>query len=363
MTRPALFVLLLLLVFASLAQADQPAWKAVWRSEEVQEKVSLSGRVRTMISFGGRAREATATVAAREGKLRLDYRAGDRQWTLLDNGRNLIRLGEKSRRARVLPRPALAFDRALAERNYTARRTGKSTVAGRPTQVIEIVPRGGGRAVWRLWVDQATGFVLKREHYNVEGKLTTATEYLSVDFGARPNPELFVVPPGFSRETEDGLGTKLGLEQLALRAGFEVRRPGYLPPGYVFLGGSLRERGERFAGRAARGGNERREGPRPGRNEGRRGGPRFGRDERRWEGPPREHAPGKVAELRYTDGLRLLSILQRPATGARAGKGETMDLVDRGSEKVLRHVSDGRAIMVVGDLTQAELVRVAKGVE
>lgn len=336
--RKARLLLLFLLLSAAAARAEDPAWKAVWRSEEAPARVSLSGRVRTKATLEGKPREATAEVYVSHGKLRLDYQAGARHWSLLDNGQNLIRLQPDQKRARVLRRPQLAFDRALAERNYVARRTRTDTVAGRPVDVIEIAPRGHGNPVWRLWVDRASSFVLKREQYNVDGRLTTATEYLAVDFSARPAAQLFETPADYTREPEQVRGERLGLEALVARAGFPVRRPRYLPPGYVFLSGSFRPeaREPRAEARA------------------------------RLRGSP----SGPAATLRYTDGLRILSIVQRPAqlprgNTARRGRApeNPLEVVDRGDEKVLRRRAGDRVIVVVGDLTQDELVRVANGVE
>jgi hypothetical protein len=40
-----------------------------------------------------------------------------------------------------------------------------------------------------------------------------------------------------------------------------------------------------------------------------------------------------------------------------------MTLVDRGAEKALRYLGRERAVVVVGDLSEEELVRVARSVE
>ena len=102
-----------------------------------------------------------------------------------------------------------------------------------------------------------------------------------------------------------------------------------------------------------------------------------------------------MAELRYTDGLRVLSIFQRERTGDEGsgrhggrgrqhgrGRGESdrgrgrggglgfgppvreeMTLVDRGTEKALRYFGRDTAVVVVGDLTAEEIVRIATSVD
>jgi outer membrane lipoprotein-sorting protein len=365
--RRALAAAAALFLFATWAQADA-GWDLVWRSEAASEQVSVEGEVRTMVQLGRRAERATAEVRAARGKMRFDYEADGRRWSLIDDGHDLIQLRPKQEEAVILARPTLVTDRELAERNYTARITGEVTVAGRRTRVVEITPRDGGTPAWRLWVDRETGLALKRERYNYTGDLTMATEYLSLRFGAPAPAELFTIPPGWTRKERDGAGARLSVEALSKRVGFEVAQPGYLPPGYVLVGGYL--------------------------------------------GHGRDGGPG-MAELRYTDGLRLMSVFERPggaedesaapevgggrgprqgrggmspAVGGgrgrhRGGRGEGggmgggrrerrgfgaarggMTITDRGGAKALRYSRDDRVVVVVGDLPEEELIRVAKSV-
>ena len=65
--------------------------------------------------------------------------------------------------------------------------------------------------------------------------------------------------------------------------------------------------------------------------------------------------------LLYTDGLRLLTVSQRPAHGeAEAAGGKTA--ATRGGEQVVRYRSGDRIVLVVGNLDEDELLRVAKSV-
>lgn len=368
--RRAFAAAAVLLLLATWAHADA-GWDLVWRSEAASGQVSVEGRVRTMMQMGRRTERATATVRAARGKVRFDYEADGRRWSLIDDGHDLIQLRPAEQEAVIRGRPALATDRELAERNYTARVSGEATIAGRRTQVVEIGPRDGGAVVWRLWVDRETGLALKREHYNYAGDLTAATEYLSLRFGAPAPADLFAIPHGWARKERDGAGARLSVEALSQRAGFDVAPPGYLSPGYVLLGGYL------------------------------------GRD----------RDSGQVrAELRYTDGLRLMSVFERPreagervapevggGRGRGRGRGRTspevgggrgrhrgglgrggdtdegpgvrqrerrrigaprdeMTVTDRGGAKALRYVGGDRVIVVVGDLPEDELVRVAKSI-
>jgi outer membrane lipoprotein-sorting protein len=326
---------------AAAAQEKPSAWQLVWETEAAAKRLSVEGRARTMALVGKEERDAIATVAAAEGKVRLDYVAPGRQWSLIDDGRELVRLDPGRHQAMALPRPMLAIDRELAERNYVGRIVGEGQVAGRSVWVIDISPRRREGVVQRLWIDRGTGFALKRERYNIDGKLTAGTEYLEVRFGARVAPEVFRVPPGWQRMGPDGRGRRLTVAELSREARFAVRPPRYVPAGYELTGGYLN-----------------------------RGG--------RWE--------FEMAELRYTDGLRVMSVFERahrgepqPRGGRGRGRGgppgrgrgpgfgppgpQQMTLVDRGSHKALRYFGREFVLVVVGDLTPEELVRVARSVD
>jgi hypothetical protein len=226
-------------------------------------------------------------------------------------------------------------------------------VAGRQTRIVELSPRGREGVVQRLWLDRETSFVLKRERYNAGGRVTAGTEYLEVAFGSSVPAGAFAVPPDWRRVGPDGRGPRLTLAELGRKAGFAVRAPQYVPPGYELLGGYVAEGG-------------------------------------RW------HV--RMAELRYTDGLRVLSVFERARESMDSGRGmgppgrgrgralgrgrrgrapergrgrgggfgppdgREITLMDRGSEKALRYFGSELVIVVVGDLTAEELTRIAKSV-
>jgi negative regulator of sigma E activity len=330
-----------LLLGASLGFADA-TWQDVWNSESAGKRISLQGRAKTMILTEKGEGHATALIRAAGGKLRLDYEKGDRHWSLIDDGSRLVRLHPKKRTATFMPRMEMAADRALAERNYRARPAGHATIAGRPTRAIEIAPRQGGLVAWRLWLDRATGFQLKRERYNVDGKLISGTEFTSVQFKAAVPPDIFGVPSGWETSEKGGSGERYSLTDLARYLGFPVVVPGYLPPGYVLQGGYAERRGEH------------------------------------------KHL---TAALRYTDGLRVLSVYQRPHSEDGGDQGTAGDqregdsgrerehdadsghrrhpgeVADRGGEKVLRRFSKSRVVVVVGDLTADQLTRIAASLD
>jgi outer membrane lipoprotein-sorting protein len=338
--RCGLLAALAVLFGASPGFADT-TWQDVWNSESTSKRISLQGRAKTVALTEKGEEHATALIRAAGGKLRLDYEKEDHHWSLVDDGSRLIRLHPSKRSATFMPRMEMAVDRALAERNYRARPVGRATIAGRQTRVIEIAPRRGGLVAWRLWLDRATGFALKRERYNVDGKLISGTEFTSVQFKAAIPPDIFAVPSGWETSEKGGSGERYSLIDLARHLGFPVVAPSYLPPGYVLQGGYAEQRGEHKR---------------------------------------------LTAALRYTDGLRVLSIYQRPHQEHEGDRGRGGDrpegdsdkerggdadrhhldagkVADHGGEKVLRHFSKARVVVVVGDLTADQLTRIAASLD
>ena len=357
----AIGVLLALLLSAGACLAAQSPWQAVWESESAANKLSLVGEARTMALMDGQTLSATAAVSAARGKVRFDYTRDRHRWSLIDDGKNLIPLDPRDKAATVLKRPALAVDKVLAEQNYAAAEAGTAEVAGRPTRIIEVAPKGGGAIVYRLWLDRENGFALKQERYNVEGQLASSTEYTKVEFGVSVAPGVFEVPAGWRVERKVEAEERLSPAQLSERLGFVVKTPRSIPRGYVLLGGYVQQ---------------------------------WGRHER------------LTAELRYTDGLRVLSVYQRvrgedegPAEhgrhrsrrhggrgrgdGGEEGRGrgredergrggghgfgppgdQEMTLVNRGAEKALRYFGPRAVVVVVGDLELEELMAIARSVE
>ena len=105
--------------------ARSPAWQLVWDGQRAAAETSAVGRVHTMMTDDGRERSAIARVQSARGRVRLDYEAGERRWSMIDDGRELIRLDAAERTAVAHRRPQLAIDRATAERNYRAEIVGE----------------------------------------------------------------------------------------------------------------------------------------------------------------------------------------------------------------------------------------------
>ncbi len=80
-----------------------------------------------------------------------------------------------------------------------------STVSGRPTFALEFTSRRGDRRRQLWWIDQATSIVLKREVYEMDGVLHSASTYSAVRF--LPSPKTSDIelraPPGVRTVTRE----------------------------------------------------------------------------------------------------------------------------------------------------------------
>src|SRR5262249_43225428 len=109
-------------------------------------------------------------------------------------------------------------------------------VAGRPTRVLTIAPRKGGRSR-RIWVDRERAVPLKIEEVGANGQ-TVSTYFTRVDFSAVPPDSDFVlnVPPGTQR-LPARLGRPIPLpraRQIALEGWGGLFQPAVLPPGFRY---------------------------------------------------------------------------------------------------------------------------------
>lgn len=100
---------------------------------------------------------------------------------------------------------------------------GTAAVAGRTTDVVVIRRRSDSRVAGRLWIDQSTGLVLRREVYDQAGRVVRASAFISVQVGPRSLPAH--LPPIGAVPWQERLD---GASLAAMRAqGWKV--PGTLP--------------------------------------------------------------------------------------------------------------------------------------
>ncbi len=135
----------------------------------------------------------------------------------------------------------LGHDLTLLRRNYLLTLLGTDEVIGRQAYVIALVPRGAG-VRRQLWVDRATGTVLRSEDRDPSRGVILTAYFSRVSFSLNLPEALFRfrMPAGarvFPMRTIEG--DSMSPAALAKRVGFPVLIPTVLPEGYTFRGGAV----------------------------------------------------------------------------------------------------------------------------
>ncbi len=134
----------------------------------------------------------------------------------------------------------LSGDRTLLHRNYTLVLLGTEEVIGRQAYVIALEPRGAG--VYRtLWVDRATGTVLRSEERDPSRGVVLSAYFSRISFSLN-QPEAyfrFRMPAGARVFTMRPEGESQSPAALERQVHFPVLIPPVLPEGYTFRGGAV----------------------------------------------------------------------------------------------------------------------------
>jgi sigma-E factor negative regulatory protein RseB len=101
-----------------------------------------------------------------------------------------------------------AFD--LLVDAYAVRLGGRDSVAGRPSRVVEV--GRAGRVVAKLWVDESSGLLLRREMFDRLGRLSRESTFIDVDVTS--SGFMAHLPPTAPETSAHavGLGERLALE-------------------------------------------------------------------------------------------------------------------------------------------------------
>ncbi len=131
------------------------------------------------------------------------------------------------------------------ERNYSVEIGPSSSVAGRKAVSLSLVSRHTGALAQRIWVDDATKLILRRENYTSEGTVGSRSGFDSIQVGVKLPQDLFnltvpsgmtLVPgPSFAKSTTN-------TDELVRSLKFKFADPKYLPDGFALEKGSLATR-------------------------------------------------------------------------------------------------------------------------
>lgn len=212
----------------------------------------------------------------------------------------------------------------LVKKNYYVKVGEKQDLVNRATFIVTLQPRVANRPRHWIWVDKDSGLPLKTEVYSSEGQLALVSAYSKIDFAPNLSGEDFKlrIPRRASvREVEEK--TNLGLAKAEELFGEKALLPAYLPSGFV-----LRDVTVSFIGGSRR------------------------------------------LQLLYSDGLSSISVFQETSL-RRAGKGVFFQkgvkkakplFHSRGLNKMLGFPSGDRQIMLIGDISEEEISKIAHSI-
>ena len=290
--------------------------------------VVTEGRVRVLMGARWQSGGASTRQLGRAALIDLDV--GGSPVTVLDDGGRLWRLGDQS--ATPLGRSDKRVDWALLASNYRIRGGGLGAIIGRPCREVRLVSRRTGRTAEALWIDPGTRLVLVRETYDVDGHLVQASTVEMARFHDDRRTTA-AVEQALALRPQAPEEQPLTDAEFADRSGFAPLRPAHVPKGYREIG--------LYARTCPHG--------------------------------------RTYAELVYFDGLRVMSVLERPGGGPgggggrgqghgwRRGQGREMEsaepaLVDEGQAKTVRVRRGTVRVFLTGDLTQEEILRVINSI-
>lgn len=333
--RLALLTLALVLISGALgavsARAAEPGVEQVLQRALAADATQTYRGTMLLFTWATGAGEATVvTVSHRApGQSRLEYLNSRREpfLVVVDDGVHHWEFYPGGRKATVeasAGEPGFGNGQSLdlLRHNYNLQDGGRGELAGRAVNIVELVARGCRLPSQRLWIDQKTGVVLRTEQYRSDGSLVSLSVYTSFEPVKSLPDELFriKVPEGVRVATD--FEPSAPLKDLSAASGIAIRLPAELPSGFVYAGATIAEEKD-----------------------------------------------GRIAHLRFTDGLGVISLFEReaqPLTRYRLAGSRPVELkAGRGwlSEEcgsyVLNWTSGGVNFTLIGELPIEALVRVA----
>lgn len=225
--------LLVLLFFATTSRADADAMRWLERMNQTLNQrnyelalVVIDGlRNEPVQLIHGVLADGPATlVTYLNGPPRQVVRFADRVSYFDGDGSAYSVAGE--RLSGPLPAAFWGDLRALA-RNYQFQLAGRNRTAGRPVQLVRVVPRDELRYGALLWLDEEHGLLLRLDLISSQGQLMEQVQVVSASLSEQPAASLSALSIGklpAMAPTPDGSASAPRWQLGWLPAGFELRR-------------------------------------------------------------------------------------------------------------------------------------------
>jgi hypothetical protein len=307
-------MVVMLLAGGAAFGAQQPRSKSAshrWlRLMAVGRQVPYEGVQTIEMRFAGRRTTATARVAQSRCATRTKILspAHMRGMEILERGgRRLVRRPGGTHWSAGLGSIPPEPRRLL--RNYRVSIQGTAETAGRGATIGAISSRASGKLVRRIWLDSEKGVVLRAEHYNWEGRLVYSTEFQEIDYAVTLDEEEF----------ETGKLPVRGPRTVPVEVPeAELRKPSYVPAGFRLIGRPCSVRTKR----------------------------------------------GNAIHLRYGDGLNVISVfIRKLEPDDDRKKPAPPRATDEPFSAIVQHVKGDYRVTVIGDISPAELRRMADSLD
>jgi outer membrane lipoprotein-sorting protein len=241
----------LLLVLPGAAHAAQDGRSLYAQAVGADDHVSYSGTLTSVVYEGDRA---ASTVSRIEHKApnswRIWYLApADAYGRMIVSNESLTYQYEPSLSkvfshdwSQTAPGVAEPVNIAQVETNYSFDVGPATSLAGRRATSLSLVSKHTGGLVQRIWIDDDTSLILRRETYTVDGSVAAESSFDSIRIGADLPDGLFklVVPSGMTLVASPSVGkSTTDTAQLVRSLDFKFAAPKYLPDGFTLLRGSV----------------------------------------------------------------------------------------------------------------------------
>ncbi len=202
---------------------------------QARGEVSLKGELTTVVRIGNRYVNAEATVHRGDGRLQLELTGGRGKGVkIVEQSGSVWQIGRDGKAVRHLPRNPLDEMPPLGKKAVVAVARG-ARLLGRPTEYVVIRPHPGSDARVEIWADKETDFPLATDRYNHAGELISSTRYTAVDFSA-PAPQQVKLPEAATGHDRLPEAKKIDKAKAAELLGQDPAEPKYLPEGFQLQG-------------------------------------------------------------------------------------------------------------------------------
>ncbi len=213
------------------AFAVDPSLDALVRSGDVPYRGMLVINGETVVKVvhgtGDRKRQEIMSPGRMHGDL------------IVDNGKTFWHFSPRTQKVDLSPTrqwgERIADRLRLLTRNYRLKMVGCEMVAGRSANVVELRSSHPDRGSQRLWLDQDHAVPLRSERRNAQGRLVERNEFREISFPGQVDPSQFLLelPANVAITTSVRLlASGRTLADFHDSLPFAARLPAYLPSGF-----------------------------------------------------------------------------------------------------------------------------------